>query len=66
VVLQAIVDTTGRVEPESIEVTESTAEIFEAPARRFLEGSVFTPGRVGGRPARVLIRIPVNFRPAGG
>jgi len=65
VVLQAIVDTTGRVEQGSIQVAESTAEIFEAAARRFLEGSEFTPGRVGGRPARVLIRIPVNFRPGG-
>lgn len=61
VLVQAVVDTNGRVERESIEVIRSDNAAFNGAARRLVERSVFSPGRVSGRPVRVLIQIPVQF-----
>ncbi len=65
VVLQAVVDTTGRVEPGSVRVVSSTHKSFESSARSLLEKSLFRPGRVRGTPVRVLIQIPVTFNLQG-
>ncbi len=61
VVIRAIVDTTGRVEPESMKVVQSDFSAFEGPALRLLRMSRFRPGRVRGTPVRVLIQIPIQF-----
>ncbi|HYL55378.1 MAG TPA: energy transducer TonB [Gemmatimonadales bacterium] len=61
VVVQAVIDTLGRVEPE-VTVVESSHAGFEAPALDYLRHAVFRPGRVHGRRVRVLIRLPVDFR----
>jgi len=61
VVLQAVVDSAGRVEDGSIAVVRSDHPAFVRPAVRLLERSLFRPGRVGGRPVRVLIQLPVHF-----
>lgn len=66
VVLQAVIDTSGRVERGSIEVVQSTNAAFESAARRLLERSLFRPGRVRGRPVRVLIQLPIQFTLIGG
>ncbi len=65
VVLQAVVDTTGRVEAGSVRVVSSTHKSFESSARTLLEKSLFRPGRVRGTPVRVLIQIPVTFNLQG-
>jgi len=62
VLLRAVVDTTGHVEVESIRVVRSDHRAFDTAARRLLERSLFRPGRVRGRPVRVLIQLPVEFR----
>jgi len=59
--LQAIIDTLGRVEPNSVVILSSTAPGFEAPAKDAVLKSVFRPGRVGGRPVRVLVQLPITF-----
>jgi periplasmic protein TonB len=61
VVLEAVVDTTGRVEPGSIGVVAATNPAFVAPARRALAGALFRPARVRGRAVRVRIRLPTAF-----
>jgi protein TonB len=61
VVLQFVVETDGRVEPETIEVVRSTHEAFEAPAREMTAGCMFRPGMVRGTAVRVLIRMPLMF-----
>jgi len=66
VVLQGVVDTTGRVEPNSIEVVSSTNRAFEGPARQLLRRSLFRPGRVRGQAVRVLIQLPIQFNLIGG
>lgn len=62
VIVQAVIDTTGRAEPGSVIVVESPNAGFDAPGLAFVRGAVFRPGRVAGRPVRVLIRLPVDFR----
>lgn len=62
VVLQAIVDTAGKVELGSVRVIQSDNVAFEGAAKRLVQRSIFRPGRVGGKPVRVLIQLPVEFR----
>lgn len=62
VVLEAVVDTTGRVEPGSIVVVATTHPDFAAAAARALAGSLFRPARLHGQAVRVRIRVPVDFR----
>jgi len=66
VVLQGVVDTTGRMERNSIVVISSTNRAFESPAKQLLQRSLFRPGRVRGQPVRVLIQLPIQFTLIGG
>ncbi|HEY3280442.1 MAG TPA: TonB family protein [Gemmatimonadales bacterium] len=61
VVLEAVVDTTGRVEPGSIAVVAATNPAFVAAAWRALAASLFRPGRMHGHAVRVRIRLPTSF-----
>lgn len=60
VVLDAVVDTSGRVERGSI-VVISGHPAFAAAAERSLLASLFRPGRVHGRSVRVRVRVPFDF-----
>jgi protein TonB len=62
VVLEFVVDPEGRPEMESVRPISSAHELFEAAARRVVQGARYRPGRWHGRPVRVLIRQPVEFR----
>jgi TonB family protein len=62
VVVEAVIDTTGRVEEGSIRVVESTDARFNEAARSYARGARFAPGRVAGRAVRVRFQIPVDFR----
>ncbi len=61
VVIQAIVDSSGRVEKGSVVVIQTSNPAFDGAAKRLVERSLFQPGRVGNTPVRVLIQIPVHF-----
>lgn len=61
VLLQFVVDTTGHVEPGSVKAAQSTHRAFESPAREMIQRCLFRPGRVRGRPVRVLVQMPINF-----
>ena len=61
VVMQGVVDTTGRIERESVEVIESSQRAFDGPALQLLRRCIFRPGRVRGQAVRVLIQLPVQF-----
>jgi TonB family protein len=61
VVLEAVVDTTGRVLPLSISVVSATHPGFVAPARQALLASLFRPALAGGKPVRMKVRIPYDF-----
>ncbi|HEV8381826.1 MAG TPA: energy transducer TonB [Gemmatimonadales bacterium] len=61
VILEAVVDTTGRVLAPSILVVAATHPGFVAPARQALGATLFRPASVGGRPVRIRVRIPYEF-----
>ena len=61
VVLEVVVDTTGRVETGSLTVVSATHPGFVAPARQALLATLFRPGRGHGQAVRVLVRIPIDF-----
>jgi protein TonB len=61
VVLEAIVDSSGRVLSESILVISATNQGFVAPARQALLATLFRPARIGGRAVRMRVRLPFEF-----
>jgi len=61
VVLEAVVDTTGRVLAQSISIVSATNPGFIAPARRALLATLFRPAMVGGTAVRMRVRIPYEF-----
>ncbi len=61
VVVEAVIDTAGRVEPGSLRVVWSTNPLFDPPAREVVGGSHYRPGRMDGRPVRVRVTVPVAF-----
>ncbi len=61
VVLEAMVDSTGRVDPSTIKVVSATRSAFEQPAIDMLRNSHFTPSRTGARAVPIQVRLPVTF-----
>lgn len=61
VVLEAVVDTTGKVVASSIQVVHATNPAFVEGARRALRATLFRPGRVAGRAVAVRVRLPFEF-----
>jgi len=64
VVVEAVIDTTGHVEPRSVRVVSSTNPQFDAPARELVAGALYRAGRVEGRAVRVRVTVPVTFEVA--
>lgn len=52
----------GRVDPASIQVENSTHDAFADAARKVVERMRFRPAKVGGRPVKVWITLPVTFQ----
>jgi TonB family protein len=61
VVLEAMIDTSGKVEPGTVSVVSSTRSSFEQPAIDMLRNSRFEPGRTLSRAIRTQVRVPVLF-----
>jgi protein TonB len=61
VLVQAIIDTTGRAEPQSVKVIQSPNPGFDQPAKNYVLRALFRPARVHGRAVRVLINLPIDF-----
>lgn len=66
VVLEARVDTTGRVLRGSVVVVSATHPGFVEPARQALWATLFRPARVNGRAVSMLVRVPFAFSIRGG
>jgi len=62
---QAIIDTTGRAESNSIKVLQSPNPGFDQSAKNYVQKALFRPARVHGRAVRVLINIPIDFKITG-
>jgi len=63
VTFQAVVDTTGRVDPKTIKLLTSTDHSFDLPARLTLIVTYYHPGQIGGRSARVLVQQGFTYGP---
>lgn len=61
VLVQFIVDTTGRVDMNSVKVLRSTHELFTLAVRSSLPQFRFKPAEVGGRRAVALAEMPFQF-----
>jgi TonB family protein len=61
VVVEFVVDTSGHVDPNSVEVISSTHKAFELPAVDVVKGSLFRPAIIGGAPTAMRTRQPVEF-----
>jgi TonB family protein len=57
-----IVDSTGRVEPGSIEQVQATHNAFAFAVRNTLGRMRFTPAQVRGKAVRQLVELPFVFR----
>ncbi|MGH7671456.1 MAG: energy transducer TonB [Gemmatimonadales bacterium] len=62
VIVQAIIDTSGRAEPPSVKVIQSPNPGFDQPSKTYVLRALFRPARVHGRAVRVLINLPIDFR----
>lgn len=62
VMVQAIIDTTGRAEPNSVKTIQSPNPGFDQAAKNYVLKALFRPARVHGRAVRVLINIPIDFK----
>jgi protein TonB len=61
VVLEAVVDSSGRVQRASVAVVSATHAGFVEPARQALIATLFRPARVNGRAVATLVRVPFGF-----
>jgi periplasmic protein TonB len=61
VLLEALVDTTGRVLAASVSVISATNPGFVVPVRQALLATLFRPARVGGRAVPMRVRVPFDF-----
>jgi TonB family protein len=65
VLVQAIIDTSGRAEPNSIRIIQSPNPVFDPGSRSYVLHALFRPARVHGRAVRVLIQVPIDYRITG-
>jgi protein TonB len=61
VVVEFVVDSTGRVRGGSLAVVEASHELFTSSVRRTLPSLRFTPARVQGRRVAQRVRVPFEF-----
>jgi TonB family protein len=61
VIVEATLDTTGRVVPATVKVVQTPNPVFNAESKRVVQAAVYRPARVHGRAARVTIRQPITF-----
>jgi len=61
VIAEFVVDTAGRVEPNTVGVVSSTHRPFAEAVEGALPDAVFTPAVRGGRRVRQLVQLPVHF-----
>jgi len=62
VIVQAVIDTLGRAEPNTIKILQSPNPGFDQPSRNYVLKTLFRPARVHGRAVRVLINIPIDYK----
>jgi TonB family protein len=59
--VQFVVDTSGRIVPGTVKVTNATDPRFEASVRKALPTIRFSPAEVHGRRSKQLVQLPFTF-----
>jgi periplasmic protein TonB len=60
--LRFIIDSSGRVDPESVEVVDATQAAFGEAAKRAVMSAGFRAGRMLGSPVRTRVTMPIVYR----
>lgn len=61
--VEAVVDTSGRIDPASLQIIQIPDSQLSAPLRRAMLAWTFTPGQLQGRPVRTMLRLRVELTP---
>jgi TonB family protein len=61
VILPAVIDTAGRVEPASVRIMKSAHPAFDQPTKDWVLKALFRPARLHGRSVRVFINLLVDY-----
>ena len=61
VILPAVIDTTGRVEPASVRIIKSSHPAFDQPTKDWILKALFRPARLHGRGVRVSVNLLVDY-----
>jgi periplasmic protein TonB len=61
VLVQFVVDTTGRVENGSLKILKTSHDLFTNSVRQALNTMRFYPAEIGGRKVKQLVQQPFNF-----
>jgi TonB family protein len=61
VIVEATLDTTGRVLPATVKIVQSPNRMFDGEARRVVIASVYRPARRAGHAVQVTLRQPITF-----
>lgn len=61
VIIEAVIDTTGKAEITSIEVVQTPHPGFNEAAKRWMTRALFRPARKGGKAVRVLVRQAIDY-----
>jgi protein TonB len=60
--IQFVVDASGRVEPESVEVVLASTPAFAVAAKEVVPKIEFTPGKSKGQPVRTRVLLPIQYK----
>lgn len=61
VLAQFVVDTTGRVEANSVKILKSSHDLFTNAVQQALRSARYYPAEIGGRKVKQLVQQPFNF-----
>jgi len=61
VLVQFVVDTTGRVEMSQFKVLKTSHDLFTNVVKQFLGSARYYPAEIGGRKVKQLVQQPFNF-----
>jgi periplasmic protein TonB len=62
VVVQVVIDTTGKAEPSTLRIIQSPNPGFNEVVKNSVLHTLFRPGRVHGRAVKVLVELPFDFK----
>jgi protein TonB len=60
--VEFVVDATGKVEPSSIKILDTSSPELGEAAKSAVAGIKFTPGEKNGKPVRALVSLPVIYK----